>query len=346
MKETTYRKPLELLQLVVLISILLYFGSTFFIPFSFSLLISFILYPVCNWFEKKGINRAFAILIPMVILTLLFIGILLLLLFQIKLISNEWAAINLKITETTLEMAAYIEDNFGVNSANQLAYINKSLSNLSVFPIVKSVAFSFFETAINAILFPLLSALILYYRSLLVKVVYQLFPSNETESIHEILIKTIHEYYNFIKGMMMVYLIVGLLNSIGLLLIGVPHAFLFGFIASILTFIPYVGIIISSILPIVVSWVTFNSIWYPLGVIVVFTIVQILEAYLIFPLAVGNRLKINTLVILVVIFLGELFWGTAGMILFIPYTSILKLIADRSKKLKALSLLLGEGKLQ
>lgn len=346
MKEIPIKNPLQLLQLVVLISILLYFGSPFFIPFSFSLLISFILYPICNWLENKGINRAFAIIIPMFVLTLLFVGILLLLQFQIKLILNEWAAINLKITETTHELAVYIEDNFGVNSANQLAYINNLISNLSVFPIVKSVAVSLFEMAINLILFPLLSALILFYRSLLVNVVCQLFPSNESQSIHEILIKTIHEYYNFIKGMLLVYLIVGLLNSIGLLLIGVPHAFLFGFIASILTFIPYVGIIISSILPIVVSWVTFNSIWYPIGVIVVFTIVQMLEAYLIFPLAVGNRLKMNTLVILVVIFLGELFWGTAGMILFIPYASILKLISDRSDKLKALSLLLGEGKLR
>jgi predicted PurR-regulated permease PerM len=345
MKDTTIKNLLQLLQLLVLISILLYFGRTIFIPFSFSLLISFILYPVCNWFEKKGVNRTVAIIIPMLILALFLLGIVLLLLYQIKFISNEWTEINQKITEFTHELAVYIENNFGINSSNQLAYLNNSLSNLSVFPIVKSVAFSFFETAINTILIPLLSALILFYRSLLVNVVYQLLPSNQTQSIHEILVETLHEYYNFIKGMIMVYLIVGLLNSIGLLLIGVPHAFLFGFIASILTFIPYVGILISSILPIVVSWVTFNSIWYPIGVILVFTTVQMLEAYLIFPLAVGKRLKINTLVILVVIFLGELFWGTAGMILFIPYTSILKLIADRSEKLKALSLLLGEGKL-
>ena len=42
---------------------------------------------------------------------------------------------------------------------------------------------------------PLLSALILYYRSILVNVIYQLFPTSLTQSIHEILIQTIHEYY-------------------------------------------------------------------------------------------------------------------------------------------------------
>ena len=98
---------------------------------------------------------------------------------------------------------------------------------------------------------------------------------------------------------------------------------------------------IASLLPIAVSWVEFNSIWYPLGVVLVFTIVQFLEAYVIFPLAVGGRLKINTLAIMIMIVVGGIFWGAAGMILFIPFISILKLIADRTESLKTLSILLG-----
>lgn len=141
----------------------------------------------------------------------------------------------------------------------------------------------------------------------------------------------------------MVYLIVGVLNSIGLAIIGIPHPFLFGFTASILTFIPYVGILISSLLPIAISWITFNSIWYPIGVVIVFSLVQILEAYIIFPFAVGSRLKINTLVIILVIILGGILWGAAGMILFIPFVSIAKLIAERTNGLKIVEVLLGEG---
>jgi predicted PurR-regulated permease PerM len=185
--------------------------------------------------------------------------------------------------------------------------------------------------------------LILYHRGALVHVLYAIFSSHKKETIHEILVETIHAYYNFIKGMLLVYLIVGILNSIGLTIIGIPHPFLFGFIASILTFIPYVGIIISSLLPITVSWITFNSIWYPLGVILVFSIVQIMEAYIIFPFAVGGRLKINTLVIIVMIIAGGIIWGAAGMIVFIPFISIVKLIADRTEGLKTLSMLLSNG---
>jgi predicted PurR-regulated permease PerM len=86
---------------------------------------------------------------------------------------------------------------------------------------------------------------------------------------------------------------------------------------------------------------TYDSVWYPLGVVAVFAFVQYLEANLIFPMAVSSRLSINTLVTIVMILAGGLLWGAAGMILFIPYTAILKLVADRTEKLKTLSILLG-----
>ena len=159
---------------------------------------------------------------------------------------------------------------------------------------------------------------------------------------YKILKETILTYYNFAKGMLLVYLLVGILNSAGLAIIGVPHALLFGFTAAILTFIPYIGIMVGALLPVVVVWVTQNSIWYPIAVLFVFGIVQLLEAYLIFPLAVGKRLKINTLVVFIMIISGGMLWGAAGMILFIPMISIVKLVADNTPSLRYLSELLGD----
>ncbi len=161
------------------------------------------------------------------------------------------------------------------------------------------------------------------------------------ESLREIISLTVTAYYSFIKGMAIVYLVVGILNSIGLLLLGVPHAILFGFIAAVLTFIPYFGIMVGSLLPITVAWVTYNSIWYPIGIIAIFAVVQYLEANIIFPLAVSNRLNVNTFVMLVAIFVGGVLWGLAGMILFVPFVGIAKLIADHNPKWKTLSMILG-----
>jgi predicted PurR-regulated permease PerM len=134
-----------------------------------------------------------------------------------------------------------------------------------------------------------------------------------------------------------------LLNSLGLLVLGIPHAFLFGFIASILTFIPYVGIMVGALLPVTIAWATNDSVWYPIGVIGVFAFVQYLEANVIFPFAVSNRLKVNTLVVLLAIFAGGLLWGVSGMILFVPFVGIAKLIADHDPRLANLSLALGTG---
>lgn len=339
---------LEILQYTLLISALLYFGKTVLIPLSFALLISFILYPVCKWMEKKGINATFAIFISIFGILLLFSAVSYLFFLQIIAFSNEWQFFKVKLLETALQISNYVSERFNLSSENQMVFLKNVINSSGTQALLffQKTIYSLSEAVFYLMIIPVYAVLILYYRQLLVNVLYLVFPSEKKESIREILVETIHTYYSFIKGMGVVYLIVGLLNSIGLAIIGVPHPFLFGFIASILTFIPYVGILISSLLPIAISWITFNSIWYPVGVILVFGLVQALEAYVIFPFAVGGRLKINTLVIIIVVVLGGILWGAAGMILFIPFVSIAKLIAERTKSLKILEVLLGERKIK
>jgi predicted PurR-regulated permease PerM len=337
---------LEILQYIVLVSVLLYFGKTLFIPLSFAMLVSFILYPICKWMEKNGIHPNVAIGLSLITVAFFFGTILYLLFSQILQFSNEWQTLELKLEETLNQLSVFLTKQFGVNEEKQLNYIRNAINNSStqIFTFLKNTVYSFSESLYYLLIIPIFSALILYYRQLLIQSLYQIFPSDKKEMIHEIIIETIHEYYKFVKGMLVVYMIVGVLNSIGLAIIGVPYPFLFGFTASILTFIPYVGIMVSSLLPITVAWITFNSIWYPLGVIAIFSVVQVLEAYIIFPYAVGSRLKINTLAILVMIIIGGIIWGASGMILFIPFISIIKLIADRTESLKSLSVLLSDGK--
>lgn len=334
---------LEILQYTVLISLVLYFGKTLFIPLSFSLLISFILYPICKWLEKKGINKMGSILLAISTIFILLGAITYLLFTQIAGFLQEWQLFKVKFSESFSQLYIFLEQQYGINT-NEFSKLPANLLNGSgsqIFEFLMNTAYSLSMSAFFLIIIPVFSTLILYYREMLTNVLYKIFPPDKKESIHEILIETIHSYYNFVKGMLLVYLIVGILNSVGLAILGIPHPFMFGFIASILTFIPYAGIIISSLLPIAVSWVTFDSIWYPVGVILIFAFVQLLEGNIIFPLAVGNRLKINPLIIIIVIIAGGILWGAAGMILFIPFISIIKLIADRTESLKTLSLLLG-----
>jgi predicted PurR-regulated permease PerM len=336
---------LHALQYIVLGSALLYFGRNLFIPLSFALLISFILYPVSSWLEHKGINRITSILASIVLLLAFAVGAITLLIQQFGLFIKEWPTLKVKLEETLTELSHVLKEDYAISEEQQDAFLDQFINRSSgdVVGLLKDGISASAFWMVMLILIPVFAVLILYYRNLLAHVLYRIFPNERNESIKDILFLTTTTYYNFIKGMIIVYLIVGILNSVGLLILGVPHAIFFGFIASILTFIPYVGIMVGSLLPIAMAWITYNSIWYALGVVGVFAFVQYLEANVIFPLAVSNRLNINALATLVAILAGGIIWGVAGMILFVPFLAITKLIADHHPKMKTWSMLLGKN---
>ncbi len=337
---------LRWIQYILFGSLLLYFGRDILIPISFSLLISFVLYPVCTWMERRGIGRLSAILISVsliIVLGLLLVG---LLVSQFLTFIHEWPSLYVRINASLAEAGRFFTDVFGLSSEQQRSLLNK-ISNESgngLFALVRSTLTSSVASVVMLLLIPVYTVLILYYRHQWIRILFRMFPSQKTQSLRGMLMLTIQTYYNFIKGMAIVYLIVGILNSLGLLLLGIPHAFLFGFIASILTFVPYVGIIVGSLLPITMAWVTYDSVWYPVGIVGLFAFVQYLEANVIFPLAVSHRLNVNTFVMLIAIFVGGAIWGMAGMILFVPFVGIAKLIADHNPQWKTASMILGVEK--
>ena len=335
-------EPLKWLQYAVYGSVILYFGRNILIPISFALLISFVLYPICVWLQKKGMGRLTAIILSITALMILGFLIVALLVYQFVAFLDEWPAIHSKLSQAAAELSEMFEV-FGISKEEQGDILSKmSTQSGSNFLIIirNTISASAFSVVLLVVI-PVYAVLILYYRQYWMKILSRLFPSEKNESLREMIFLTIKAYYNFIKGMAIVYILVGTLNSVGLLLLGVPHAILFGCIASILTFIPYVGIIAGSLLPITMAWITYDSIWYPLGIVLIFTFIQYLEANVIFPVAVSNRLNVNTLVMLIAIFTGGILWGMAGMILFVPFVGIAKLIADHNPKWKTISMLLG-----
>ena len=163
------------------------------------------------------------------------------------------------------------------------------------------------------------------------------------EKLPIILNQSIHSYFNYIKGTFIVYCIVGVLNSIGLLALGINHAILYGMISSFMMVIPYIGILISAALPVSVALITKDSAWYPAGVIAIFVFIQYLESNVIFPRIVGEQLNLSTWATLVAIIIGTLLWGISGMILFTPFIAILKIISDNIEELKPINILLNRN---
>lgn len=336
---------LRLLLYIALTAVILYVGRNLFIPLSFALLISFVLYPVCRWLEHRKLPRWAAIGVCLLLLLVLTGLVGWLLVRQMVSFSREWPGLQAKLISTWQKLSEHVEYSYSIDTARQREWLESMAADAfsSLFSMVQGLIYTSAVGLVLLLLIPIYIALILYFREQLAQGLFLLFKQDEQKKIRAILHETITTYYNFIKGMAIVYLVVAILNSIGLLLLGIPHAIFFGTVASILTFIPYVGITIGAILPMAIAWVTYDNIWYPVGVVAVFSVVQYLEANLIFPWAVSYRLRVNMLFTLLAIVAGGILWGASGMILFIPFLAILKLIADKHEQMEVISVLLGNG---
>ena len=328
--------------------IMLNLGTSLFVPLGYAFFLSVVLYPLCHKLEEKGVGRQFSIIIGLFALLLLLSLLIFVFAVQLQKIAAEWPMIHARLTDLLTAVQIWLSERWGISNEDLsnwlLTTVNNSLGS-SANLLGNTLQSLVVNLAILALI-PVYTYLILYYRQRLLELILLLLPGQQRGQIVEVIRLSVDTYFRFIRGMVVVYAIVGTLNSVGLWLMGVPYAFLFGYLTAVMTFIPYVGIIVASILPITYAWTTFGVIWYPAGVVALFAFVQYLEANIIFPWAVGQRLELNTLATLIVIVVGGIVWGASGMILFIPFAAILKLVADRLEGWEAVSMFLGNGKVK
>ncbi|OQP63767.1 AI-2E family transporter [Niastella vici] len=340
------KQIIKYLQVIVFTAVILYFGRPLFVPIAYSLFISLVLYPVCKWLEQHRWPRSLAISAGLLIVAILFSILISLLFIQINVLRQDMPQLLEKIKPSINELQQWIASAFNISLAAQNEWWQQQVHNIgnSTSSILQSTITATAGSLFTLFLIPVYAALFLYNREVFVQFLAKLTGSRYSKQLQVVLRETTHTYFNFIKGMVIVYIIVGVLNSIGLMALGIPHAILFGMLTAIMTIIPYIGIFVSALLPITVAWITKGSIWYPIGVIGVFTFVQYLEANLIFPKVVATQLKVSTWATLVAIVAGGLLWGVSGMILFIPFIGILKIVSEIIPEWEALNILLGRDK--
>ena len=328
--------------IAVILLVLLYFGQPLFIPMSYGLLVAMVLYPVCIRLEKIGWPRSLAITAGLLIVILLSFALIGLLVLQCSYFLRDAPELLAKLKPALNELQYSVETRFHQPHATPDQWwkqLTNSIGN-SIQGISLEMLGNSSQAGISVFLVPVFAALFLYNRHAFVEFLRSITSTRYREQIPFVLNEVIHTYYNFIKGMVKVYIIVGILNSIGLLALGIRHAVLFGMLTAIMTIIPYIGIIVSALLPISVALITKDSIWYPIGVVAVFAFVQYLEANVIFPRMVASQLKVSTWATLVAILTGGILWGISGMILFIPFVGILKLLLDHIPEWEPVRILL------
>jgi predicted PurR-regulated permease PerM len=147
---------------------------------------------------------------------------------------------------------------------------------------------------------------------------------------------------NYLGGMGLVMLILGILNSFGLWAIGIDYYLVWGFLAAVLGIIPYIGTAIGGLLPFVFTIATTESFWAPLLVVLLYTTVQFIEGNFITPKVLGSSVKLNALAAIMAVLLGSFFWGIAGIVLAIPILAMIRIILTHVEPLRPVALLLSD----
>jgi predicted PurR-regulated permease PerM len=134
----------------------------------------------------------------------------------------------------------------------------------------------------------------------------------------------------FFRGQLLVALCDSMLYTTGFLIVGLPYAFLLGFVAVLLTMIPFLGAIVICVTALTLALVQFGDWQHPLMVLGVFAVVQSLDSLVISPKIMGNRVGLHPLVIIIAVMTGTtLLGGLLGGILAIPLAAALRVILFR-----------------
>ncbi len=129
----------------------------------------------------------------------------------------------------------------------------------------------------------------------------------------------------FVRGQLLVALIVGVLSSLGLALLGVPFWLLIGLIAGFLNVIPFIGPFAGGLLAAIVSLV-FRDVGTALWSVVMFTAVQQFDNHVISPNVLKSRVQLNPVFILLALLLGGSIGGFFGLLIAVPVAAALKVL--------------------
>ena len=134
----------------------------------------------------------------------------------------------------------------------------------------------------------------------------------------------------------------GVAIGVGLFLIGVPYALLFGVLAAVLRFIPYVGAWIAASLPLVMALAVFDDWRQPLAVLAVFVVVELLIYLVIEPFLIGHSAGVSPLALLITLAFWTWLWGPLGLVLGTPLTVCLVALGKHVPGMEFIVVLFGD----
>lgn len=326
----------KLFMIIALSILAIVFAADIVIPILISAFLAIVLLPAVNWFEKK-LSLTWSVIIVLFITLIFLSGIMWVIGNQVSGLVRDLPNLESKYKVLIDTVSLQLQNTLGIDEDEQLRMFKDSLKGASVY--ATNVLLSTTNTLSLLVQIPIYVFLILIYRDRFKKFLTSMLPNSEGLSWKKEIDGVLKGY---LSGLLMVTMIISILNTVGLLLLGIDHAIFFGVLSGILTIIPYVGIFIGALLPAVFALLTKDSGWYAVGVIAMFSIVQFLEGNFITPRITGSKVSINALAAIIALLLGAKILGITGMILAVPITGVVRVLLAYSKHLKPFVILLED----
>lgn len=354
------QKTFYFLAIFVLAGALLYWGRPVVIPVAIAILLTFILAPIVAYLERRGVPRFVASPMAVVGVALLVMGIGHVFALQVRSLAAEIPAYRTQISEkiSSLRQAtaeSWIADvvEFANESVNQPA--EKAIHEpngpplfgrmeVPLMAVLQSIAGIAVEILVNAVLIMVLTLLMLLRREDLRNRLIHLVGSDNLISATRSMDDGSKRISRFLARQLILNVGFGVVIACGLFLIGIPYAYVWGALAAILRYIPFLGGWIAAAFPLMASLVM--PTWTPFFLTAFFfIIVELLQASLVEPLFFGHSIGVSGVSQLIAVLFWGCLWGPVGLIVATPLTACLCVLGRHFSGLHFIATLIGNDEI-
>ena len=334
------KAPLVLLGLALAV-FTLHIASEIIFPLFFAAIFAIMLHPVEQWLLRHRVPKLLAITLTVVLGVASLLGLLYFIYLEASQLSSQMPLFKTKFAQTTAQVHEWLQSNFGFSDQKLQGWVSEAGNRAST--LLGGTLAAVSGLLVVATLIPVYIFLLFLYQRRLVDFLTQVFSGHRQDSgVAEVLRESKATIQSYMVGLLIEASIVATLNTTGLLIIGVPYALLLGVIGALLNFIPYIGGLIAIALPVLMAFVAKPGYGYALAVVAVYMTIQFVDNHFLIPRIVASKVKVNALVAIVGVLVGNAIGGVAGMFLALPVIAILKIVFDRIQPLKPWGMVLGD----
>jgi len=344
------KSPMIRFLLFLLIPILFLYGiivaKDFLYPIAFAALFAYLLYPVVNFLEKNSFPRVLAILTSLLLAIVVVIGVFILFYNQVSNVLDDFGTLKKTANNNIEQMQQNLQNSLGLKNNRIEEFLKQHINDF--FDTggggIGKVFSATTGTVARIIILPVYIFLFLYYRTKFAYFILKITREESKRTAIKILRDISSVAARYMGGVTLVVFILCVLNSVGLMIIGVEYAILLGIISAMFNYIPYFGTLMGGSVPFLfVLLTTQDPLQNALQVGVLFVIIQFTENNILTPNIVGGNVKINPFFIIIGLVFGSTVWGIPGMLVIIPFLAILRIILNNIPQLQAYAFLLGPG---